>query len=124
MDGLPTAPNRSASSWPPETLGRKGFAPVLYNYNMEDITGLEMWLESERVQAKIASANAFPPFNDFLEEKGPVLVRPGGALSKPLNQLETERLIIEPLKRVSRPCSLSSIQDDADLRLYPAIATR
>lgn len=67
---------------PPETLGRKGFAPILYNYNMEDITGLDMWLESERVQAKIAQRKCFAPFNDFLIEKGPVLVRPGGALSK------------------------------------------
>lgn len=59
----------------PETLGRKGFAPVLYNYNMEDIVGLEMWLKSERVQAKITDRKCFPPFNDFLEERAPVLIQ-------------------------------------------------
>ncbi len=46
-------------------MGRHRFADEIYHWAKEDITGIEIWLASERVKQKIAAGQCFGLFNHY-----------------------------------------------------------
>lgn len=44
---------------------RRDFAIEVYSWKKEDITGLDLWLTSDRVQAKLVAGRCFDPFNNI-----------------------------------------------------------
>lgn len=48
--------------------GRKGFSPMLFKMNREQIFGWDMWINHPRVQQKLLNHKCFEPFNEAINE--------------------------------------------------------